>query len=377
MEHTLRCNSLECRRELKDHAVVTTCSHIFCVDCSNREQLSGRADGQRPICPACDMHLMNPDDVVITNLNPTEDYKTSVLSGLSPNVIMECGGRALSFWAYQTTQEIVYQAHMSKKLTNKCTTLSTHMDRVIHDANAEVTTLRTQLSNMAAEQDAIKRKHHELLQAYREKQRQAQQAQEMYDRSKRKDMLDQMEHAASDAADNTVEESLRANRYGAGNNDQSQVPMQPPRFQAQQPRAMQHPSLAATALNSRMVSPVRRPINEQSNWAGFSSQGTQNNSQNAPVETPSTHRQRLVTTNINPTPRVGLPNISMHSTTPVHRNNATCRSPLANINGNIGFAGYGMSAGLKVSNPNDVGSTVLPRPVGRSRGLSSSSKFTP
>lgn len=52
------------------------------------------------------MHLTNPDDVVITALNPTEDYKTSVLSGLSPNVIMECAGRALSFWAYQTTQEM-------------------------------------------------------------------------------------------------------------------------------------------------------------------------------------------------------------------------------------------------------------------------------
>jgi E3 ubiquitin-protein ligase CCNP1IP1 len=52
------------------------------------------------------MRLSNPDDVVVTNLNPTEDYKTSVLSGLSPNVIMECAGRGLSFWAYQTTQEM-------------------------------------------------------------------------------------------------------------------------------------------------------------------------------------------------------------------------------------------------------------------------------
>jgi E3 ubiquitin-protein ligase CCNP1IP1 len=52
------------------------------------------------------MHLTNPDDVVVTNLNPTEDYKTSVLSGLNPHTIMECAGRALSFWAYQTAQEM-------------------------------------------------------------------------------------------------------------------------------------------------------------------------------------------------------------------------------------------------------------------------------
>ena len=52
------------------------------------------------------MQLINPDDVVVATLNPTEDYKTSVLSGLNPNVIMECAGRALNFWAYQTMQEM-------------------------------------------------------------------------------------------------------------------------------------------------------------------------------------------------------------------------------------------------------------------------------
>lgn len=81
-------------------------SHVFCIDCSTRCQLSGQRDGQRPVCPACNMNLPNPDDVVITNLNPTEDYKTSVLSGLSPNIIIECAGRSLGFWAYQTTQEM-------------------------------------------------------------------------------------------------------------------------------------------------------------------------------------------------------------------------------------------------------------------------------
>jgi E3 ubiquitin-protein ligase CCNP1IP1 len=122
MDHTLRCNVLKCRKEVNDHAVVTTCwyvklpttpplpayfgSHVFCIDCSNRCQLSGQRDGQQPICPACDTQLTNPDDVVIANLKPTEDYKTSVLSGLNPNVIMECAGRALNFWAYQAMQEM-------------------------------------------------------------------------------------------------------------------------------------------------------------------------------------------------------------------------------------------------------------------------------
>ncbi|PQE03610.1 E3 ubiquitin- ligase CCNB1IP1 protein [Rutstroemia sp. NJR-2017a BBW] len=120
MEFNLRCNALKCRKELNDHAVVTTCSHVFCIECSNQSQLSGSSrEGRRATCPACEMHLPNPDDVVITNLNPSEDYKTSVLSGLSPNVIIECAGRALSFWAYQTTQEMSVLKFIMTSLANR------------------------------------------------------------------------------------------------------------------------------------------------------------------------------------------------------------------------------------------------------------------
>jgi hypothetical protein len=93
--------------------LTTASSHVFCIDCSNRCQLSGQREGGRPSCPACHVSLTNPDDVVVTNLNPTEDYKTSVLSGLHPNIIMECAGRALSFWAYQSTQEMLDSRAMS------------------------------------------------------------------------------------------------------------------------------------------------------------------------------------------------------------------------------------------------------------------------
>jgi E3 ubiquitin-protein ligase CCNP1IP1 len=55
---------------------------------------------------------------------------------------------------------------------------------------------------------------------------------------------------------------------------------------------------------------------------------------------------------------------------PQHR--VSPRQPLANLNGNSpgpGFAGYGMSAGLKVSNPAGSGANGFSRPVVRSRGI--------
>lgn len=106
MDHTFRCNNLKCRTQLQDRAVVTTCSHIFCVHCS--QSLPGLATPNTAdrLCPACETQLVNPDDAVVTQLSPTEDYKTSVLSGLHPTIIMECAGRGLLFYSYQTSQEM-------------------------------------------------------------------------------------------------------------------------------------------------------------------------------------------------------------------------------------------------------------------------------
>ncbi|KAL8690672.1 MAG: hypothetical protein Q9218_003930 [Villophora microphyllina] len=88
MDFALRCNNLKCRAQLTDRAVVTTCSHIFCSACSQNLGLDAASSGQRT-CPACETSLPNPDDVVSTQLNPSEDYKTSVLSGFTPSLQMD------------------------------------------------------------------------------------------------------------------------------------------------------------------------------------------------------------------------------------------------------------------------------------------------
>lgn len=86
--------------------LLTAQSHILCLPCAEKTGLSAPTnDGVRQ-CPACGMRLMNQDDAVITQLDPSEDYKTSVLSGLTPTIIMECAGRGLSFYSYQVNQEM-------------------------------------------------------------------------------------------------------------------------------------------------------------------------------------------------------------------------------------------------------------------------------
>ncbi|KAI8915343.1 hypothetical protein DFJ77DRAFT_462263, partial [Powellomyces hirtus] len=80
METELRCNNVQCRKGLGNNAraCVTTCSHIFCVECAEK------AFNTALICPACESSLTERDDIVFTELNPSEDYKSSVLAGLRP-----------------------------------------------------------------------------------------------------------------------------------------------------------------------------------------------------------------------------------------------------------------------------------------------------
>ncbi|PWY68421.1 cyclin [Aspergillus heteromorphus CBS 117.55] len=205
MDFYLRCNSLKCRAQLKERAVVTTCSHIFCLHCAGCLGLSHPTADERR-CPACQTVLINPDDAVATVLNPTEDYKTSVLSGLDPNTIMECAGRALLFWTYQTTQEIFYQEFLAKTLTEKYATLNAQMDKVIHNANSEISTLQARISDMQATQDQLHKKNQELVDMYREKCKKFAQMTNLYNLLKSRAMRSQMQTAASD----TVSQALNS-----------------------------------------------------------------------------------------------------------------------------------------------------------------------
>lgn len=101
-----------------------------------------RSQNAQRTCPACNAELQNPDDVVVAGLNPSEDYKTSVLSGLSPAIIMECASRSLAFHSYQTSQEIIYQEYLAKGLTEKYDVLSQQMDQLILDANTQIKLLQ-------------------------------------------------------------------------------------------------------------------------------------------------------------------------------------------------------------------------------------------
>ncbi|KAK6356130.1 hypothetical protein TWF718_000503 [Orbilia javanica] len=213
MDINLKCNSLDCRAALTHLAVVTTCSHIFCTPCADNLLTKQAASSHHlgaapPTCPACHTELKNPDDIVKTNLNPTDDYKTSVLSGLGPSLILEIAGRGISFWMYQTTQEIVYQEYLSKTLMEKFNQLSSQFDNVIHEANTEIGALQEKLKTLTIENETISRKNHELGEALREKSKTQIEIQGRYDRLKRKCLVSNVQTAATSSADRALNHTL-------------------------------------------------------------------------------------------------------------------------------------------------------------------------
>ena len=273
-------------------------SHIFCLPCSEHHGLLAPASDRR-VCPACHTILINHDDAASTNLNPPEDYKTSVLSGLSPTTIMECAGRGLAFWAYQSTQEMyiyqnalcgklmrhrIYQEFLARSLTDKCQWLNGDMERIVHEANSEIDSLSQKLSRMISalasccgtcdsltaemevEHEKMKADKANLAAALREKARKHQQTHELYERLRRKEMAAATQSAAFDTADDVLqyghnrphdshldlESAVPYNNHGRAGSDGSGGP-----GGASRPPARGTPAVRGPSLHTRKLCPAR------------------------------------------------------------------------------------------------------------------------
>lgn len=369
MDFTLRCNALNCRAQLAERAVVTTCSHVFCNPCSDELGLTAPAGGNR-VCPACRTLLSQPDDAVSTSLHPTEDYKTSVLSGLSPSTIMECAGRGLAFWSYQSTQEIIYQEYTVKAMTEKHNTLNVQIDKILNDANSELNILNQKLNNMQIDQDRLKVENKNLVTAFREKSRKHQQTQELYDRLKRKEMTAATQSAAFESVDEVLghvpgRQGFVSSQHNSG----------APGSHAQQDFLSPHGSRdGIERLHARrksgsnenrgngamMPPPLHRPGGTGSSTYGFGKPNpwypthAANGSLANPMPTPSNHRTQLGPA-AQSASRLGAGgyrhpantmNRDLQNHTPGQRQSHADFN-MSSVNRN-GLSGYGMSAGMKV-----------------------------
>lgn len=297
-----------------------------------------------------------------TRLNPTEDYKTSVLSGLSPSIITDCASRALSFWNYQSSQEIVYQDHLNRHLKEKLSQIKTQMEKATRDSDTEIATLQNKLISVQVSQQDLEKKTHELSDALREKTRKYNQMQELYNKLKRRTMYSQVQNAAADAVNQSLRddigsrhfstespgtmataEALRGSTFAQASNRNQDILGESRTFQ--QPQNIGGGN-NANPLASSLPRPLPRPV--------LSRRGDAERTSNYGLsETLGQHRQPLPVPGgrgsfVEP-PRSSRaqPHVQSQMRSPSRRQPLGGLS--ANPAGGSALAGYGMSAGIKAS----------------------------
>ncbi|XP_046364020.1 E3 ubiquitin-protein ligase CCNB1IP1-like [Haliotis cracherodii] len=180
MDGDLICNFKKCRKQIRSFAWVTSCSHVFCDEDGSREF------NKSVVCPACETTLSGKCDIVRSNVQPTEQWKSMVIAGQRPEVIMEICTRALSFWTYQTHQEIIYQEYQATKHREKSSQLQQYYEQIVSKTQTELTTLKSHLKVAKKDLDSMKKKHSELAERLSERSRQYQKLQSLYESLRRR-----------------------------------------------------------------------------------------------------------------------------------------------------------------------------------------------
>lgn len=125
------------------------------------------------------------------------------------------------------------------------------------------------------DQDTLRRKNEELTQVLREKNRKLLQTQELYDKLKRRSMLGQVQDAASEAVDDTVQGSNLTNHFDNRIAGQNQHPVSHSIFQGAQSGRIQISGSGLSAGVNMAPPQISRVGNADGAWPGFSSQGRQ------------------------------------------------------------------------------------------------------
>ncbi|XP_072167255.1 E3 ubiquitin-protein ligase CCNB1IP1-like isoform X2 [Diadema setosum] len=186
------CNYRKCRKTINSNAWVTSCSHIFCDEHGSQEF------NKKTVCPACDTNLPGKLDILRIDLSPSEQYKSMVLAGQRPEVILEICSRAVAFWTYQIHQERTYQDYVATKVKERSTQVEQYYEQLLSRTRAEASSLKAQVTALKKEIEMNKKRYHDISEKLMERSRQYQKLQLLYDAMRRKSITVSCMDALSD-----------------------------------------------------------------------------------------------------------------------------------------------------------------------------------
>jgi len=180
VDNDLLCNYKNCKKRLLDVAWVTSCSHTFC------QQDADRVFSQTLVCPACEHKLEGNHHIVRQNLKPTEQWKSIVLAGLRPEIVMEIASRAMTYWMYQSHQQLVRATWLITKIKESRDKMESNYEAVLNKLQAEVKSAKIDVRAKTEDLNATRKKLAELAEDNAAKTRQNQRLQILHDTLRRK-----------------------------------------------------------------------------------------------------------------------------------------------------------------------------------------------
>ena len=123
------------------------------------------------------------------DLNAPENFRLTVLSGLSPEIIMDIATRSIAFYQYQVTQEFLFSKNAFKEIQDKSHGLEKQLQNVLQSAQEEIESLQSKYQELFQELENEKRVCMETQDQLQDKCRQFKKLQTMYDKLKRSKSL--------------------------------------------------------------------------------------------------------------------------------------------------------------------------------------------
>lgn len=177
------CNLKNCRKTLENEAWITICSHAFCMEHGKQE--FGNVSKNVVTCPACNTELSEKFDIVQADLNPSEGFKSIVLAGLKPDIIMDVAMRAISFWNYQIKEETRYHQNVGKYLREKLNNSENSNSALVQNLKMKLATNKSSVDSLQSELEKQKRQNEQYFVMLEEKERKIQKLKYQLDNLKR------------------------------------------------------------------------------------------------------------------------------------------------------------------------------------------------
>ena len=136
----LNCNNIMCRDPLGNSKVyVTYCSHIFCRRC-------GEMVEKNLTCGACRADLTGEWRVVKVQQEPVEEWKSLVLAGLHPTIILEIATKALAFHYGQVQLECKFVQDKVKRANKRLGDVKNYYQQVVEQMQLRIKELQLQVA---------------------------------------------------------------------------------------------------------------------------------------------------------------------------------------------------------------------------------------